>query len=100
MATQSSILTWKTQWTEESGWFQSMQSQALDMIWRPQHHQLLFVQTSDMTSFKMLKCQLHVRLYVIPVSLYVNMTFGNCYLHAIETVWNYYAHVATSSDGD
>ena len=37
---------------------------------------------------------------MIPVSLYVDMTFWNCYLHTVETVWNCYAQVAKSSDGD
>lgn len=44
-----------------------------------------FVQTCDMTAYKMWKLYLCVRLYVTLVSLHVHTTFENFYWHAVET---------------
>ena len=38
MATHSSILAWKSLWTEEPGGLQSMGSQELDMTWQLNDH--------------------------------------------------------------
>ena len=40
MATHSSILAWRTSWTEKPGGLQSIESQESDMTWQLNHHPL------------------------------------------------------------
>ena len=51
MTTYSRILAWKTPWTEESGWLQSMGSQKLDTVTKPSPAQGPIATVLDEASF-------------------------------------------------